>query len=50
VHRLGARKAKTARVPVVFDPRVSRGILGHLASAINGSSIARGTSFLKDSH
>jgi PmbA protein len=33
---------------VVFDPRVSSGLVGHLAGAINGSSIARGTSFLKD--
>ena len=49
VRRLGARKVKTARVPVVFDVRVARGLLGHLAGAINGSAIARGTSFLKDS-
>lgn len=49
VRRLGARKAKTARVPVVFDPRVARGLLGHLSGAINGAAIARGTSFLKDS-
>ena len=49
VRRLGARKVKTARVPVVFDPRVSRGLLGHLSGAINGGAIARGTSFLKDS-
>ena len=48
VRRLGARKAKTARVPVVLDPRVSGGIVGHLAGAINGAAIARGTSFLKD--
>jgi PmbA protein len=49
VRRLGARKVKTARVPVVLDPRVSHGLLGHLAGAINGGSITRGTSFLKDS-
>lgn len=49
VRRLGARKGKTCRVPVILDPRVSAGILGHLAGAINGASIARGTSFLKDS-
>jgi len=49
VRRLGARKGKTCRVPVVLDTRVSAGILGHLSGAINGSSIARGTSFLKDS-
>ena len=48
VRRLGARKARTARVPVVLDPRVSAGVIGHLAGAINGASIARGTSFLKD--
>jgi len=35
-------------VPVVFDPRVANTLVGHLASAINGSSIARKTSFLKE--
>ena len=48
IRRLGARKAKTARVPVVFDRRVANSLLGHLASAINGRDVARGTSFLKD--
>jgi len=48
VRRLNPRKPKTARVPVVFDPRASRSMLGHLAGAVNGQSIARGTSFLKD--
>lgn len=48
VRRLKPQKAKTARVPVVYDPRVSGGILGSLASAINGVAIARGTSLLKD--
>jgi PmbA protein len=33
---------------VVFDPRVARGLLGHLTGAISGPAIARGTSFLKD--
>ena len=47
VRRLGPRKAKSARVPIVYDPRVSGGLLGHLASAINGAAIARGTSFLR---
>ncbi|PCI33452.1 MAG: modulator protein [Alphaproteobacteria bacterium] len=46
--RLGPRKAKTCKVPIIFDPRVSRTLLGHLAGAINGHGIARGTSFLKD--
>jgi PmbA protein len=49
VRRLNPRKAATAKLPVVFDPRVANSIVGHLASAINGSAIARGTSFLKDS-
>jgi len=35
------------RVPVVFDPRIAGSLVGHLASAINGSAIARKTSFLK---
>ncbi len=48
VRRLGARKASTGPVTVIFDPRVARGIAGHLAGAINGASIARKTSFLKD--
>ncbi|MGH6974566.1 MAG: TldD/PmbA family protein [Stellaceae bacterium] len=48
VKRLGARKMPTAKVPVVFDPRVSSSLLGHLSGAISGPSIARGTSFLKD--
>lgn len=48
VRRLGPRKAQTGSVPVIFDPRVSRTIIGSLASAINGASVARGTTFLKD--
>jgi PmbA protein len=48
VRRLGARKAKTGPVTVVFDPRVARGMAGHIAGAINGASVARKTSFLRD--
>jgi PmbA protein len=48
VKRLDPRKVATVKVPVVFDPRVANGLIGHLASAINGASIARGISFLKD--
>jgi len=48
VRRLGARQPRTLKAPVVFDPRVARSLLGHLLGAINGASIARGTSFLKD--
>jgi PmbA protein len=48
VARANPRKVETCRVPVVFDPRVSGSLIGHLVSAINGTSIARKTSFLKD--
>ncbi|MCA3351121.1 MAG: TldD/PmbA family protein [Roseomonas sp.] len=48
VRRLNPVRAKTARIPVVLDPRVSGSMLGHLVGAINGAAVARGTSFLKD--
>ncbi|MDY0871544.1 TldD/PmbA family protein [Dongia rigui] len=48
VKRLNPRKAKTAVVPIILDPRISNSIVGHLVGAINGAGIARGTSFLKD--
>jgi PmbA protein len=49
VRRLNPKKVETQQVPVIFDPRVSGGLIRHYAGGINGSSIARGTSFLKDS-
>jgi len=48
VSRLNPTRPKTGIMPVVYDPRVSSSLVGHLSSAINGASIARGTSFLKD--
>lgn len=48
VARLKPRKAATAKVPVIFDPRVANSLVSHLAGAIGGTAIARGTSFLKD--
>jgi PmbA protein len=48
VERLDPRKVDTKRVPVVFDRRVAGSLVGHLAGAINGSAVARKTSFLKD--
>ncbi|WP_050426068.1 TldD/PmbA family protein [Bradyrhizobium tropiciagri] len=48
VARSNPRKVETCKVPVVFDPRVAGSIVGHLVGAINGASIARKTSFLKD--
>nr|WP_294545099.1 TldD/PmbA family protein [uncultured Rhodopila sp.] len=48
IARLNPARPNTAKLPVVFDPRVAGGLLSHLAGAINGSSVARGTSFLKE--
>jgi PmbA protein len=49
IKRLGAKSIPTAKMPVVFDKQVSKGLLSAFAGAINGSNIARKTSFLKDS-
>ena len=48
VKRLEPKKIKTSQVPVIFDSRISRSLISHLAGAINGSAIARNTSFLLD--
>jgi len=48
VERLNPRKVKSKRVPVVFDRRAAGSLIGHLAGAINGASVARKSSFLKD--
>jgi PmbA protein len=46
LRRLGARKVKTARVPVIFDPMVARSLLDTISQAVNGDAIYRGASFL----
>ncbi|MFK8032523.1 MAG: TldD/PmbA family protein [Hyphomicrobiales bacterium] len=46
--RMNPRKVETQQVAVLFDQRISTSFLGHLSSAINGASIARGSSFLKE--
>jgi PmbA protein len=48
IARLNPTKPRTARLPIVYDPRVSGSLVSHFSGAINGASIARGTSFLKD--
>jgi PmbA protein len=48
IARLNPRKVSTRKVPVVFDQRVASSLVSHLSSALNGASIARKTSFLKD--
>jgi PmbA protein len=46
IRRLGARKVKTAHVPVVLDPLVATSILGHIFEGVNGDAVYRGASFL----
>ncbi|MET0374241.1 MAG: metallopeptidase TldD-related protein [Rhizorhabdus sp.] len=48
VKRLNPGKLSSGAMPVVYDPRVGSGLLGHLAGAITGSAVARRTSFLLD--
>jgi PmbA protein len=46
LRRLGARKVKTTRVPIVFEHTVAGALVGHIFEAVNGDSIYRGASFL----
>lgn len=46
--RAGARRPKTGSYPVLFDERIAQSLIGHLLSAVNGASIARGSSWLRD--
>jgi PmbA protein len=48
VARLNPRKVSTRKVPVIFDRRVAGTLVSHLAGAINGASVARKTTFLRD--
>jgi PmbA protein len=48
VARMNPRKIPSQRIPVIYDRRVATSLVGHLLGGINGSAIARGTSFLKD--
>jgi PmbA protein len=46
LRRLHARKIATQKVPVVFEPRTARSLLGELFEAVNGGAIYRHASFL----
>ena len=48
IQKLNPKKIESEKISIVFDRRISKGILSTFASAISSSSIARGTSFLKD--
>ena len=48
LRRLGARKVSTQKVPIIFEPRTARSLLGDLFDAVNGGAIYRHASFLVD--
>lgn len=48
LRRLNPRKIPSGSMPVLYDRRVSKQLVSAFASAINGSNIVRGASFLRD--
>jgi PmbA protein len=48
IQKLNPRKIESEKISIIFDKRISKGILSAFASAVSASAIARGTSFLKD--
>ncbi len=49
LRRLGARKIKGRRAPVIFVPRVARSLIGHFCAAVSGRALYNRASFLLDS-
>lgn len=48
VRRVGAGRAPSGTMPILFDPRIGSSLIGHLVGAMSGPAIARRTSFLLD--
>ncbi len=48
VAKLGARKMKTRKAPVLFENRLATGLIGNLVSAVSGPNLYREASFLRD--
>ncbi len=48
IRKLSPKKIGSEKIPLIFDKRIAKGILGTFANAIMSSAISRGTSFLKD--
>ncbi|TMM46615.1 TldD/PmbA family protein [Qipengyuania marisflavi] len=46
VARLNPGSLPSGKMPLVFDPRIGNGLIGHLLGAMNGGAIARKSSFL----
>lgn len=49
ISRLGARKLKTGKIPILFSSRVSSGLISNFISAISGSNLYKKNTFLLDS-
>ena len=48
IRKLSPNKIGSEKISIIFDKRISKGMLSAFASAISASAISRGTSFLKD--
>src|SRR6056300_1700383 len=48
IKKLNPKKIGSDKLSIIFDKRISKGFLSSFSGAISASSIARGTSFLKD--
>ena len=48
IRKLKPKKINSGKFDIIFDKRISRNFLNYFSSAITGSSIYRGTSFLKE--
>jgi PmbA protein len=46
IDRLGARKIKTMKVPVIFSAELARGFIGHAIGAVSGGAQYRRSTFL----
>ncbi|MGP9663473.1 metalloprotease PmbA [Halomonas sp. AOP22-C1-8] len=48
LRRLGAKRPPTGTFPILFDPSLSSGLVGHLLGALAGGALYRQSSFLCD--
>ena len=48
IGRRGAKKPPTGAFPILYDERIAAGLIGHLVSAVSGTAIARGASWLRN--
>ena len=49
ISKLNPKKIESNRMDIIFDKRIAQSILSSFASAISSSTIAKGTTFLKNS-